>query len=53
MIIDITGKIVRELNTADNGSTASSLLKIDRFSLEAGMFFVDTHTGKMQKIIFQ
>lgn len=53
VIIDINGKVVREINIADVESPGSSIYKIERLSLEAGMYFITTTTGKMQKLVLQ
>jgi len=52
-IMDINGKVIREINMNEVESVGASLIKIDRLSLEAGMYLITTSEGNMQKLILQ
>ena len=52
-IIDMNGKVVREIAIATVETVGAGLIKIDRLSMEAGMYFVSTSEGKMQKLVLQ
>jgi len=52
-IIDMNGKVIREIAMAEVETVGAGLIKIERLSMEAGMYFVSTYEGKMQKLVLQ
>ncbi len=52
-ILDMNGKVVREIQLNEVEVIGTGLIKINRLSMEAGMYFISTYEGKMQKLVLQ
>jgi hypothetical protein len=52
-IMDMNGKMLREIHLAETQVMGSGLIKVNRMELPAGMYFVTTLEGKMEKLVLQ
>ena len=53
IIIDINGKVVKEIQTAEMHSAGEQLVKVYCNELASGMYFVSNSEGKMEKLVLQ
>jgi len=53
LIVDMNGKLVREIAMEEVEIAGAGLIKVSRLTMNAGMYFVSTPEGKMQKLILQ
>lgn len=53
LILNISGKVIREISIDEAEFAGASLIKIDRLSLNAGIYFISSSSGNMQKLMLQ
>ncbi len=52
-ILDMNGRVIREISTDGNSRIAEGVVQVDRLDLAPGMYFVTRSDGKAQKIVMQ
>lgn len=52
-LLDISGKVVKEIDSSKLVSSSNGVFEIQRGTLAAGMYFITTLEGKMEKLILQ
>ena len=52
-IIDMNGKVLREISIAEAEVMGAGIIKVERLSLESSVYFISTTEGKAQKLVLQ
>ncbi|MBL0339880.1 MAG: T9SS type A sorting domain-containing protein [Bacteroidetes bacterium] len=53
LIIDINGKVIKEIHTAEMDAAGDGIVKVNCDELASGMYFVSNSEGKMEKLVLQ